>query len=245
MLFLLNYHLRYTSLNAIEVSSRQDLYTSYSTTKLVHGITAHAFGPKETPVLPRGNQNPKLITRERQVLSKWERQAIQSPVSMDMWLNEYGKRLLHTILFSLIIPNSTNAIWAEKSVITCIPGLFANLHARFALYTIALVTFKDTSSWTKIALNPAAYLTRTVEPTFKTNWTEIIFTALTKAVVFQGAVTAIAPVLFFHDTLFIMGAIIAPDTARASATHLNVLLDSFVLLQNPCHGNKAFSQSTF
>ena len=101
-------------LNASELSRRQELYTNH-TTKLCllaadrldqtlwfgiledlnksMAVLQHALGLDETPVLPRGNLNPKHAAQPR-VLSAWERQAMASLVPMDLWLYEYGKRLL-------------------------------------------------------------------------------------------------------------------------------------------------------
>ena len=102
-------------LNASELSRRQELYTNHTAELcllaadrldqtlwfgiLEHvnksmAVLQHALGLDETPVLPRGNLNPKHAAAQPRVLSAWERQAMASLVPMDLWLYEYGKRLL-------------------------------------------------------------------------------------------------------------------------------------------------------
>ena len=97
-----------------------------------------------------------------------------------------------------------------------------------------------------MAFDAVTFLARTVCSTFKTRWAEIIITCFAEAVVFHDTFTAIPRVCPSNDTCTIgIAAAVAADIVGASSTHLNVLLDSFVLLQNCCHGSKAFSERKF
>mmetsp|Transcript_5253 Transcript_5253/g.9651 ORF Transcript_5253/g.9651 Transcript_5253/m.9651 type:complete len:357 (+) Transcript_5253:114-1184(+) len=105
-------------LNASELSRRQDLYEKNATElcllaaerldeTLWFGILEdlpksmallqHSLRLEETPLLPRGNANPRHATQPR-VLSEWESEAIASLEPMDMWLYQYGKRLMQARL---------------------------------------------------------------------------------------------------------------------------------------------------
>ena len=79
-------------------------------------------------------------------------------------------------------------------------------------------------------LDFTAFLARIVKSTLETRWAEIVLAQITQAIVFQDAFTTIPWVIIVGATFVTVGAKITPNIDRASTTHLNVLLDAFVLL---------------
>jgi hypothetical protein len=101
-------------LNASEVARRQDLYEHHAREMCLLAadrldqtlwfgmledlpksmkLLQHSLGLDYTPILTKGNQNPKH-QQQHNVLSEWERQALSSLVPMDIWLYDYGQRLM-------------------------------------------------------------------------------------------------------------------------------------------------------
>lgn len=91
------------------------------------------------------------------------------------------------------------------------------------------------------ALDAVAFLAITKGTCFITSRTKVTIALFTKAILLHDTFSTIS-CFVNNGTLFAISATIAPDIVGASCTHLNILVDSFVLLQHSRHRSKAFSQ---